>query len=749
MIEKPTFKACYHVEILDSDHVFLLREDVYKVLSGRRHKEIAPYLNGTHTVMDIAAALKGKQSLSEIFYVLKQLQAQGCVVEANGDMPAAQRAFFHALDLDDHAALSRLQQTPVALSAVGEVDLQPLRQALQREGIVEGNGENGVQVVVVDDYLREELADLNRDALRSGRPWMPVKLVGSTSWIGPLFQPGESACWACLAQRLRANRQVESYLARKSARSGPIVTSLAATPLTVATAANLATTEIVKWLAGDDKERLVNQLITFDHLNMELESHTVVRRPQCAVCGDPEATAHQAPVTLNGVQSPAYAPGLRTRGPQETFEQFKHHISPITGIVTGLNDTTWDENGLVYNYAAGHYFPLVVDSVYWLQQNVKSHTGGKGISPMQAKVSAIGEAIERYSTIYWGYEPAVRSTYQDIASSAIHPHDCLGYSKSQYANRETLNQQLNRGSYQVLPVPFDETVEVDWVPVWSLTQDEPRHVLATLCYYGHPDSRYFFNTIDSNGVAAGNSLEEAILYGFGELVERDSVAIWWYNRVARPAVDLDTLGNPYLSRLEQYYDTIGREFWVLDITTDLNIPAFAAISRRVDSPVEDIIYGFGAHLDPAVAIMQAITEMNQCLPAVKETNKDGTTAYKWQNRDAHEWWQEATVDNQPYLRPDPSLPAKRLSDYPALQQKSLQENVSQCVHLAQEAGLETLALDLTRPDIGMNVCRVIVPGLRHFWRRLGPGRLYEAPVKLGWLEQPRREEEMNRFAIIF
>jgi len=54
-----------------------------------------------------------------------------------------------------------------------------------------------------------------------------------------------------------------------------------------------------------------------------------------------------------------------------------------------------------------------------------------------------------------------------------------------------------------------------------------------------------------------------------------------------------------------------------------------------------------------------------------------------------------------------------------------------------------LVLDQTRPDIGLNAVKVFVPGLRHFWKRLAPGRLYEAPVKVGWLKEPLTENQLN------
>lgn len=57
--------------------------------------------------------------------------------------------------------------------------------------------------------------------------------------------------------------------------------------------------------------------------------------------------------------------------------------------------------------------------------------------------------------------------------------------------------------------------------------------------------------------------------------------------------------------------------------------------------------------------------------------------------------------------------------------------------------MEMLVLDQTRPDIGLKVVKVIVPGMRHMWKRLGPGRLYQVPVKLGWLKEPLIENQLN------
>jgi len=73
----------------------------------------------------------------------------------------------------------------------------------------------------------------------------------------------------------------------------------------------------------------------------------------------------------------------------------------------------------------------------------------------------------------------------------------------------------------------------------------------------------------------------------------------------------------------------------------------------------------------------------------------------------------------------------------------LSEEVRFCQSIVEREGLEMLVLDQTRPEIGLPVAKVIVPGLRHFWARFGPGRLYDVPVRLGWLQSPLTEDELN------
>jgi ribosomal protein S12 methylthiotransferase accessory factor len=209
-------------------------------------------------------------------------------------------------------------------------------------------------------------------------------------------------------------------------------------------------------------------------------------------------------------------------------------------------------------------------------------------------------------------------------------------------------------------------------------------------------------------------------------------------------VDLDSFDEPYLRRLTKYLrDRQRRDLWVLDLTADFRIPVFVALSRRTDRQPEEILSGFGAHFDARVALLRAVTELNQMLAWVM-TDGAGNRLVRepLDDPEALAWLRTATLENQPYLVPAGG-PGRVLADFPENHSTDLRDDVVACQALVERQGLEMLVLDQTRPDIGLPVVKVIVPGLRHYWARFAPGRLYDAPVRLGWLPRPLREDELN------
>jgi ribosomal protein S12 methylthiotransferase accessory factor YcaO len=150
--------------------------------------------------------------------------------------------------------------------------------------------------------------------------------------------------------------------------------------------------------------------------------------------------------------------------------------------------------------------------------------------------------------------------------------------------------------------------------------------------------------------------------------------------------------------------------------------------------------GLGAHLNVRIAASRAVAELNQML-AVEMTGRAETQETDDEQALAR-WLREATIENQPYVVP---APGQRLTavGYPAIETDDLLGDIKQCVAAVQRCGLEMLVLDTTRDEVGFPTVRVTVPGLRHFWARFGPGRLYDVPVALGWLDKPLDETELN------
>jgi len=281
--------------------------------------------------------------------------------------------------------------------------------------------------------------------------------------------------------------------------------------------------------------------------------------------------------------------------------------------------------------------------------------------------------------------------------------------------------------------PFDPSAKIEWSPVWSLRDERFKYLPTSFLYFFYSDGRQIH--ADSNGCAAGNTLEEAVVQGFLELVERDSYAIWWYNRLRRPEVDLSQFDDSYVRELLVQLAESGRRVWMLDVTNDVGIPSYVAISHATENGQDAIEFGSGSHFDARIAALRSLTELNQFLSL-------GLVGDRSAAKSSDDGSAPLNLRDNPYLTPsgDPPVPLDLNSKFGLIDRR---EQVMACVQAVKRLGLDFLVLDQTRPDIEAPVARVIVPGLRHFYRRFAPGRLYDVPVKLGWLQRPVPEDELN------
>ena len=783
MQSPPDFKPHMRAVPVGDEGVLLLSELGARALRGKAKAQVAALIDGRRSAEQIVQSLSGVLDPALAWAELMRFESDGYLGEAAKDGPAIQSpsakdgtrlppspsgaegcfqatrheaAFWLTLGLDSAATARAAPPIRVVGAASSSLKLaEQLCGALRRfnidaatidpQGAVDSMPEDaGLDVVLVDDYLSEALPELALAAQAGRRRWLLARPVGTEIWIGPLFDAGgdNPACLNCLQRRLRHLRPAHRLAACHDAARGTYV-PLGATAGSTELACLVIATEVAKSLFGSPST-LVGAVQTLSLRDWSSESHRLLPHPACRACGDGSVPQSPSPLRLQPRAVTFDADGgYRAMSPHETLRNFGHLVSPLTGIVNALRpDSGAPEVGRTW--VAGDIAPIEPTKMAHLAASFRSSSIGKGMTDAQAKAGALCEAIEHYSAQRQGVERTQSGTYRALAPQAIHPNAVMNFSEAQYRNRVEWNAK-HPSPFHLVPQPLSPDDSTDWTPLWSLSEGRHKLLPTSLLYYdrGEKPGEDAVCIGCSNGCAAGNTLEEAVLQGLLELIERDAVAIWWYNRLRRPALDLESFADPWLCGVQGRYRELNRGMATLDLTTDLGIPVVAAISHRLRQTEERIAIGFGCHLDARIAAQRALTELCQ----MQNLDLCGDAAAM--NALGGGWMRWARRAEHPYLVPDETAAAKRQEDFPDRNCRDLLDGIEVCRKAVEAQGMELLALDQTRADTTLPVVKVVVPGLRHFWPRFAPGRLYEVPVAMGWLSAPRAESALNPVPFFF
>ena len=606
-----SIKPSIRVEAVDSESLFLIGERERFAFADPRVVRIASLIDGKRPVHEILSQASPEVSEAQTLYILGHLTERGHVIEAAPGLPAQSAAFWDGVGLDPRTVADRLKRVSVGVRSFGNPTLgEWMSDSLQQTGFQLDDGAT-TQLVVTDDCLRPEIASVSAEARRRGAQWFLVQPVGTRPLVGPLFRPKTGPCWECLAFWMRNNRPVEELVRRRN--GGTRVTAPAGVvEVSARTAMGLAALVLARELAssGDPSQSMErSQILALDLISFQTTTHAVVKRPQCPACGDPGFVATRAhqPVELQPVLKRHCSDGgYRRSTPEETWERYRHLVSPISGPIAYVEPVPGRNNDLRAVFASGYL--ICPRSSEGRGNSFDKVCAGKGRSAAQARTSALCEAIERYSGVWQGDEARIRATSSELGSRAVSLSALTNFSDTQY--RDATHITEGAASRRLAPPRLDGDVAIDWTPAWSLSRGERRYVPASYCYAETPEESgaAYFDPC-GNGAAAGTCIEEAVLQGLLELVERDAVAIWWYNRIRRPGVDLESFGDPYFPALRAEYARLGWELWALDLTHDLGIPSFAALAHNRGE--DRFAIGFGSHLDAHLSLQRALTEVNQ------------------------------------------------------------------------------------------------------------------------------------------
>lgn len=543
-------------------------------------------------------------------------------------------------------------------------------------------------------------------------------------------------CPACLAARYRFGQSYSVGAAKRCGLDRPPVASRDPD-----VAANLAA-----GLLGAVGEHDTNVLLSINEPTEKPGRHTLVRVPGCPRC-DPGGSSlgHPAPQSVSrahqGGTNPDYdvdhaaivsnEGGYRVQDPDATWETYRHLIGHLVGAVPYVRPA--GDPRLNVFVAGPNPATQSTTDLNLIVSGARSLSAGKGLTPAAARTGALCEALERFSFIYRGDEPTRLAAFDNLDRDALHPNAISLFSDAQLDEAEQVWEYGGLFDHRFVRVPrrFDPGLEVEWTAAERLNGEGTRWVPSSLVWFRHPDSERGGYAACSNGAAAGNTVAEATVQALLELIERDSVALWWYPRARRPALDLIAASDPRIGQALAQVAREGRRSWVLDLTSDIGVPAYVAVNVTDDGT--EPVLGFGAHIDPVIACVRALNEVAQFTAAT-----DAPGSAQPGNSLEQDWFRLASTTSEPWLAPSGLVPIP-----PSPQPSSVAQNLDDLVDRMTQRGLEVLRVDATRRDVGLPVVRVLVPGLRHFWNRFAPGRLYEVPLELGWRSDPFSEDDLN------
>lgn len=331
-----------------------------------------------------------------------------------------------------------------------------------------------------------------------------------------------------------------------------------------------------------------------------------------------------------------------------------------------------------------------------LAKDLTTHFG-KGLDASSAKLSAMAEAIERVSAEAVG-APIRHASFADLASGdtpVLDPHDCDLPDDTRYHDGQVIS----------------------WVEGLELVTGKPVWVPVDLAVTPPVDG--VLRHVDTNGLAAGNTLLEAVVHGLCEVIERDALGQWLFQSLFAdpdhlpgnyPVLLPDSLPSacrPWLDRVAAAGMTLITEV----LPQDVGIPVFRSILVDPWFPGPQTtsvrtFFGLGAAPNAAIAAIRSITEAVQSRVGVVHGARDDFNSL------AAPWRPSAPSRDLADVGDRPKVPLQGIASF---ESDDLFDEYRFLVDRLARAGMDrVIAVDLTRADFGIPVVRVRVPGLTSF-----------------------------------
>ncbi|MGF1729063.1 YcaO-like family protein [Photobacterium kasasachensis] len=368
----------------------------------------------------------------------------------------------------------------------------------------------------------------------------------------------------------------------------------------------------------------------------------------------------------------------RSRSPQSTFDKISPFLKEM-GITRIANITGLDHIGI----------PVV--TVCRPASCAISVAQGKGLDLISAKVSGAMEAIETYHAEHIDL-PLKLASYNQM-SSKHHVVDVTGLPRLAFGTFSEHSQRL-------------------WIEGEELFTNTPIYIPydVTHCNYTLPlptGSGTF--VMSSNGLASGNSTEEAIVHGLCEVIERDALALWRVEKDHLSQQDtrllkLDTVDDLDCLSVIKKYQAADIDIQIWDITSDIGLPSFyckIAPKSKTTGPHYPSA-GSGTHPCKSIALLRALTEAAQTRLTMISGSRDDIEANNYQTSTSSIRCIDSTSTHG----------ARSFQDILSWNFEHFEHDIELILHKLNNVGLKQVGVvNLTKDDYQIPVVRVVVPGL--------------------------------------
>ncbi|MFF1500845.1 TOMM precursor leader peptide-binding protein [Streptomyces sp. NPDC058316] len=437
------------------------------------------------------------------------------------------------------------------------------------------------------------------DPYADARPAAGVQLTSRAVLIGPWGgEPGTKACGQCLAmrwQRLRSRSEREALELGGTPHGAvhwPVLTDYAVDAVWAVYRAVLSGGHDVPDATPAD--RALPRVTRIDLVTLATATFPLLPEPLCPSCvQEVPDTAASARMVLRPARKPD-PDGYRLRSLASYPLPTAALANPVCGTLGSdiwINPTSTTTAPVAGTHFVRGYAGL--NDVTW---------SGQANSYDTSRTLAHLEGLERYAgtTRRRGTSPVVGS-YNRLSDRALDPAACGLYAPETYANDPMVS-------------PFDPDRPIPWVWGHSLRDDRPVLVPARLAHYsaGVEADNFVFEC--SNGCATGGSLEEAILFGLLEIIERDAFLLAWYGRAPLTAIDLGACRSPAVRTMADRAALHGYDVHAFDTRMDLAVPVVTALAVRRDGGYGTLSFAAAAGFDPESTIESALSEVLTYIP---------------------------------------------------------------------------------------------------------------------------------------